>query len=520
MLTGDRSFCARAEPDIANRLKQVLYGSKKQSAVLLPGGTVIAAVEGCMKALSPDALRARLLESFGTISRVHDLSALRELEQDMLLFDAELAFDGYSRQWRHEAAQAAQDALVDTNLRAAIEAGLAAAGEVKVRGFDVLVPLASTAVDDGDGDEEGDDDEEETAVLDSSIKRANAVNLVSKWKSPEALAAVDAENVRRVLRLKVEARDVHSAAEDGRDQVARAEGLWRLQGAPVRLAGQLVIRDDASSKPAEVFPAEAPLDVRPAGIAQYVTARRDHEGDESIRRITDSLDQLAQARTASHGAALADLWTVAETLFGGLATDRSADVSDRLAGLAEMLMVRDRLRWLAQKAGSAGESVGLVRAPAEPDARWGARCALDGGTAILDALVDAHPLAWLRVAEAQRWRERASKVQEKPVHLTIDLDATHDRVAAIGNRAYLVRNLFLHQGNPRRARALAVTVPAFAAVLRAVLGHINQSSGSYRLPLVESEYAQLRARQVASAWLRAPDGGVEVIDNLVDLKDD
>lgn len=240
----------------------------------------------------------------------------------------------------------------------------------------------------------------------------------------------------------------------------------------------------------------------------------------STRRITDALDQLAQARTGSQGASLADLWSVAETLFGGVAEDKPVDVGDRLAGLAEYLYLVNLLSSLGSAIDGAGlDPAGLTRDAGESHAEFGLRCINrppEATNPLLDALID-RPLESVRVQQVLRWDRRRTTPPKDRCHLASELDAIHDRVGAVANRAYLVRNLFLHQGNPGRAAAMGVTLPIFADVLHAAISYVNRVSGQNAAPLVTSELAQLRARHVAAAYSRSPKSGPSPLSQLIDL---
>jgi hypothetical protein len=366
------------------------------------------------------------------------------------------------------------------------------------------------------------DDDEPAFYKLEVVDGERADELVTDWPNFELVspALTDAEVVFREKTLM--AHDLDAAAEAARELIARNATLWRLRGKEPDLSEEMLIRD-VDARVAELRPTWESLEIRPAGIAEYLSAREAQPDDPSIRRIADALGQLAQARTTSHGSALADLWTVAETLFGGITTDKSMHVSERLADVAEYLYLRDVLRWLAPRLPADHlQAEGIVRNGTDSEAQFTLRVVRQLKKSLPDVLADRGlALEHVRFRLVARWGSRPDgKKEGADPFVVAELDAVSSRVAAVSNRAYLVRNLFLHQGNPQRAAAMSVTLPIFAAVLREVMGHINRTAKPGRHPLVESESCHLRARTVAEKWARDPSAGRAPLDRHVDLSDD
>jgi hypothetical protein len=299
--------------------------------------------------------------------------------------------------------------------------------------------------------------------------------------------------------------------------------MWLLQDGLFEPSGQLLIHD-VDQKTSDKRPVAQRLIKRPDNLPAYGAARKKDPDSPAIRRLTDAFDQLAQARTGSQGASLADLWSVAETLFGGVAEDKPVDVGDRLAGLGEYLYLMSVLRWVGSALDIEDlDPDGLTRDPGESNAEFALRCVNRPGEktrALLDALVSAErPLAWFRVRQVLRWSRKRTKPPKDKCQLAGELDAVHDRIEAVANRAYLVRNLFLHQGNPGRAAAMSVTLPVFADVLHAAISYVNLVSAEKQLPLVTSELAQLRAQHVAEMYSRKTHEGLGPLPQLINLRD-
>jgi hypothetical protein len=504
-------YCAQVFPEITKRLRGALR--EKEASELLPGGIALAAVDAALGLLEQTNLVDKLIVD--TSSAAQDSESLEDLlcvDERITLLDAELIFDGYSREWRARAAQAARSQLDrGGSLAEALTAGLDISGRSERSDYEVIIPLGA-----------GYRLPEDIALTAETVVELNkAEDLVSEWPDSATLLP-ELKDAKAALRLsQIKARDVDAAAEQARDRFGRSSSIWVLQGGALVPCDNLLLRD-LDNQTAEKRAMQRQLVERPAGLKAYGASRKSHEDHPAIRRIADALDQLAQVRSESHGASLADLWTVAETLFGGLAEDRSTEVSDRLGGLAEYLYVRDLLSWLGSRFDPAALNFeGLVRDTGESEAEWGLRCAdVLKETLPAELIMADRLLEWMRLSQVLRWDTRRNKPPRNECYLGTDLDAVRDRVTAVGNRAYLVRNLFLHQGNPQRAAAMAVTLPIFASVLRAAIGHVNRCSGERRLPLAQSEIAHLRIRHVATTYFAQPKSGPALLSEFVDLSDE
>lgn len=504
--TAEGRYAASAFPEIRRNLRRAL--KERDASDLLPGGAAVASVEAAQRHLEDVDLIGRLVADLVTAAEGSDsLEGFLHVDERITLLDAELAYLGYSREWRSEAAKACGDRLasgesLSDSLAVAIDpenaAGLAA--------YEALVPLRSFDI------------HGEVALMGTLIDREEAEERVAEWEDGDRLLD-GLDEVVGVLRIpNIRARDLDAAAAQARDALARQVSLWELQEIDFRLGVDLLLREGAGV--ADRRPVQDRWIRQPQGLKAYEAARKESEDDVAIRRITDALEQLAQARSGSHGAALADLWSVSETLFGGLAADKSAEVCEQLAAVAEYLYVRDLLGWLGSRLNADGIDLeGLIREGGS-DGEWTLGCARFRARSLPTKLVEAdRPLEWLRFSQLLQWDAPLGSPKNK-CHLGKELDGVRGRILAVGNRAYLVRNLFLHQGDPQRAAAMAVTLPIFASVLRAVVGHINRESGGRRLPLVESELARLKVQHVVAAYVANPGTGPRPLPSHIDLSDD
>jgi hypothetical protein len=503
--TSEGRYASDAFPEIRENLRRALR--ERDASDLLPGGAAIAAVEAAQAHLEEIDIIGRLGADLSTAAdSADDLEGLLAVDERITLLDAELAFEGYSREWRRQAAGRCRDGLTADKTLAELITAVISDISSGNESYEALVPLGRF---DADG---------EVALRGTMITGEEAEERVAEWSGGELLLK-ELDKAVGVLRLSgIKGRDLDAAAAQVRDALARHVSLWELQGVEFSLGTHLLLRDEAGS--ADRRPVADHVIGRLSGLKNYEAARKEKENDIAIRRITDALEQFAQARTGSHGASLADLWTVSETLFGGLAADKSAEVSEQLAAVVEYLYVKDLLSWLGSRLDPDKVDLeGLMREGGS-DGEWALNCVRQRVKSLPGRLVEAdRPLEWVRFSQLERWDDLLKTPKDK-CHLQRDLEGIRDRILAVANRAYLVRNLFLHQGDPQRAAAMAVTLPIFASVLRAVVGYIIREAGDRRLPLVESELARLKIRHVAAAYAANPGKGPRPLSSFVDLSDD
>ena len=505
IFTAEGRYAAEAFPEIRENLRRALR--ERDASDLLPGGAAIAAVEAAQAHLEKCEIIERLGDDLAEAAEAaDDLEGLLLVDERITLLDAELAFDGYSRERRSKAAETCRGHLAAGKTLAesiaAVISEMGSGNEI----YEALVPL------------ERFDADSEVALRGKMITAEEAEERVAEWTDGEHLLN-ELDGTVAVLRLSgIRAPDFDAAAGMARDALARHVSLWELQAVKYSLGAHLLLRQGAGS--AERRPVADGRIKQLSGLKNYEKARKEQEDDIAMRRITDALEQLAQARTGSHGASLADLWTVSETLFGGLAADKSVEVSEQLASIVEYLYVRDLLGWLGSRLNPDDVDLeGLTRGGGS-DGEWALTCVRQRVRSLPGRLIEAdRPLEWARFGQLKRWDELLKTPKDR-CHLQHDLDDIRGRILAVANRAYLVRNLFLHQGDPQRAAAMAVTLPIFASVLRAVVGYILRGAGEERLPLVQSELARLKVRHVAATYAANPGRGPRPLNSFIDLSDD
>jgi hypothetical protein len=502
--TADGRYAPEAFPEIRENLRRALR--ERDASDLLPGGAAIAAVEAAQAHLEDIGVIGRLGEDLAEAAdRADDLEGLLVVDERITLLDAELAFEGYSRERRSKAAEACRGHLADgKTLTLSIETVISDMGSGNEI-YEALVPLKRFDAD------------SEVVLRGAMITGEEAEERVAEWTDGEHLLK-ELDEAVAVLRISdIKACDFDAAAAMARDALARHVSLWELQGVELLLGTHLLLRRGAGSAERRSV---ADRGIRLSGLKSYEAARKKKKDDIAMRRITDALEQLAQARTGSHGASLADLWTVSETLFGGLAADKSAEVSEQLAAIVEYLYVRDLLGWLGSRLNPDEVDLDGLARKGGSDGEWALTCVRLRVKSLPGRLIEAdRPLEWVRFGQLQRWDEMLKTPKDK-CHLQHDLDDIRGRILAVSNRAYLVRNLFLHQGDPQRAAAMAVTLPIFASVLRAVVGYIIREAGDGRLPLVQSELARLKVRHVAATYAANPGRGPRPLNSFIDLSDD
>lgn len=508
VLTAPDGYCERAYPTVAKRLREKV----REVSELVAGGQALAAVEGCQDLLGKaDVLGGLIADLRVAADQTTDIDGYLIVDELVVLLDAELAYEGYSPQWRARAALETQaQAQSGARIDEAVCAGLKKAGQVTAKtSYLALAPATSY------------DEPSEVAMRGGVVAVVDARREASSWPEGDQRDALmeQLDSAEAAVQVAVEANDLDAAVAAARDLMGRDRARWELQGGVLVLGPDMFVRG-----PGQVWRADSAedVDLRPAGLKAFAAVQARHGDDPSVLRISASLTQLAHARRAPQGAALTDLWTVAETLFGGVADDKPVEVTGRLAGLAEHLFVRDFLRALAATfADPLLDSVVPAREPAEAAAEWAVRCIETRGVCgkTLAALAGAERgVEWVRLKRLLRWDQgHASKDTGQ---LNFELDQLRAGVAAAANRAYLVRNLFLHQGDPGRAAALSATFPLFARALQAASGFVNGRAADLRLPLVQSELAELQVRHVAAVYERDKGCGPAPLGDFVDLSDD
>lgn len=472
-----RSFLRGRYEDLAKELVAALSGESG----LTPGGRAFGTVAAAAHLLGEPPYRQAILQELEhkakKVKSWQDLLALDDLVE---LLDAELLYLGHSRSWRLRAVGRTREELQKgENLGAALETALGQAEDLRDR--QVVLGLTNLRLpDDIKLRIETHDEDEVQTIIDG-------------WATPVDDAVRDFPEGAMVVQVP-ESADPEAAVDQAFEWFAIQRSLWRLQDGDVALR-QKVLVYEGSPPTVHVLDRPRPLDLMPAGIASYqerLTRERVEETEPSI--LADAIVQLVQARASIPGAAIADLWSVAEAVFSGVAAETGAGAAEVMAGLAQYLFVQDLLGWLGDRYRSLelGEpEVG------QSDADWALELIATRTSDLLKSIEgDNHALTCLRTHQVLFWDHQQC--------LREDLDRVRDRFKAVAARAYLVRNLVVHRGQPQRARALAATLRPFAGLLRACLNHLAQVvTDEDAVPVTEAQMAGLRVRLLADDYAGA-----------------
>ena len=454
-----------------------------------PAGQAHALVQSTLELLNDPlyltALRTLLEQQVAEVNPA-ELVTLDELVE---LLDAELAFDGHSPAWRLRVAAETQERMeAGTRFAHALDGALALLRRGQRRTMQVLFRLTATppAFD--------------QAVIKLPFHASQgAEQLIGAWGA-EPEEGIELEHGALVLKV-VRAADPEAALARAESWLARLLGLWSLQDSKRPALDDHAWVYDPHGPEVHRFRRPAPLRLVPEGLARHqarlaAEERRAEEDDEDDavpaagRRwdgqleadpLGDALIQLAQARTGSAGSALTDLWMVAEALFAGVAAEPKSHASHVIAGCLQARYVRDALRWLAIEL----EGSGRLAPSGKPRAAWALQQLHDDRDAIVAELA-GRPLALARAQQLSRWLEGEA--------LQRDLMRLRERVRGVADRAYLVRNFFVHAAQPERAAALNATLLPFAGMVHAALGLV---AGDDRPPLVAAQSAAVTVEQLA-----------------------
>jgi hypothetical protein len=215
---------------------------------------------------------------------------------------------------------------------------------------------------------------------------------------------------------------------------------------------------------------------------------------------------LAQARTASPGAALSDLWMVVEAMFAGVAEDPRHEAGSVLGGIARWAVVPARLEWLAARLDGTPVAGSYTTASGTP-AEWVAAAVEEHGDALLEELRTRDPLGWRRVNDLRAWKEG---------QLERELNEVARRVERIAARAYLVRNFVVHQARPSRAPALHVTLPVFASLVQMSMSFVTRFATSAQPPLSTATLAAMQSIQLAHDFRSDPSASLHTLISQVE----
>jgi hypothetical protein len=477
-----------ADPYISKRYTEVAEHARELKHVsassFVRGGLGPSLVKSCLDHLEhPDYIPSfvsHLTEKVA--SSGHGQDDFRHLDHLISRLDAELVFDGHSQGWRQAVrveavARFENGKSLEEAILGSLEAHHCGFGED--RPFAVLVPLTGLPSEMDFNRAGGMKVEPAVTVikddgfeLDGKLKTAVATADGFSYTS-EVLAA-DAEAAVRIVDKKLRS----------------AIGAWRLMERSIDNPTSAFVLDSATHETLALPLPSEPLEVRPPGIEQWPP-----EGP-SAERLTDALDQLAQARTAPPQTAFVDLWTAADALYGGIARDPSWHAGDVMAGLAQFVYVRDVHHWLAGRA----EDAGIGVPPNGGEVEWIVEQITSDASGLDKALAEAGDvIGWSRFKLMSRWDHRWG--------LGDDLDHLKRRLVSVCDRAYLIRNFAVHRAEVR-GPALAVVLPAFAGLVAAAVGHslAAETDDTLEEALAAGLAARAAAYDFKAERSSAPDG--------------
>jgi hypothetical protein len=271
--------------------------------------------------------------------------------------------------------------------------------------------------------------------------------------------------------------DAIAAADAATDRYRSDAGRVRLRGGEMERGNTVLVFDARNGDARKLELPLEPLELEPPGLDEY-------EAASPNPRIEEALAQLAQARTGAPTTALADLWTAAEALFGGVAADPHYEAVGVMGGLAEFIAVRDQLEWLGERF----EAAGLTPSAELSRLDW-VMASIGRPKDVLKQLRDADDrLALYRLSRVMKW--------DVGQGFRSEFEGVGRRFRGIAERAYLIRNFVVHQGDQARPAALAVTLPAFAELVRTCVGFVARAAESGYDPLPASVYAGMRVSRL------------------------
>ncbi len=472
---GAEGYCARRYRPAVDAMRRLLRDDAADTWV--PEGAGPSTVAAARDLIDTAAYLPQLVEDIAAdaaviakMDRGAALVAFTKLETLVELLDAELAHEEHSLIWRRRVVQEAK-ALHDggLGLKESIFSSLKAQRHGDRRKFDVLVPLR------------GLDDPEEGRIGLAVLEQALVISdIIDPWVASNAIDIVghdEFKDASGILRFEPTAADVNAAGQIVSRELERQLAVWRLRGGRVKEPEAAFIFDRATSEVEIVsLPAE-PLALMPNLRGYEASKARDNY---EATAVDDAVLQLAFARTAPPATALVNLWTAAEALFSGVVGDVRSEAGRVMAELGELLYVRDLFAWLDTRY----TAVGLPSPLANGSSRSGLERTLENSTDKLNLLCGSGDvLAWWRLKSVLQWGEGATFGRQ--------MTAFGERFEQVAARAYLIRNVAVHSAKEREI-ALAVTLPAFAGLVRECVGYVANNweaegtlkvakSGAFRL---------------------------------------
>lgn len=487
ILLAPKGVLAERYPLLAGQLRNALQ-TRPAPNQFLPGGRNHSTVKAALDYLDENhSLIAVLADVLGQRApRANDWVKLAELDEVIMLLDDELAYAGYSRTWRTQVVdEVAQGLASGDELAVAIKDSIRHARSGWPHDIEWVFPVQRRV-------------DRQQPLLSNNYQEEDLVTeVLLGWPDlPEPTPElVDGAFVI----LVPECADLAAGRARAEDWLGRQVGLWQLQGGEVSVEDRVMYHDRVTDTVGwlELRP---PLPLLPPHLDKLEGALGgepvSNAGDQLlINTLADAIVQLSQARSSTPGPALSDLWTVAEAVFGGHAAETSAGTAEVIADVAQFLYPVSLLQWFAKRFGDLSLE-GVQSSSSLPAHVWALEV-FEKHAAVLFKALEADPaqaLVYVRAKAFAAWGDSGQMGEE--------LDSLRRRIRRVADRAYLVRNLSVHAAQPHRARALAVTLPVFAAVLTACLGFVLEDEARTKDPLVSAQLAVMRIRGVAERYAR------------------
>lgn len=496
VLLGSGAFLSTGFKAVADQIRAALNAAPDRPDQFLPGGRNYATVQAALDVLNQDVrlvdVVADALDEQAAAAK--DWVALAALDETIMLLDDELAYEGQSRAWRARAAEDVEVAICEGwPLGEAVKVIVAVTRQGWPHDIQFVFPIRALA------------DRRET-VLTNRLQDATLMEeIFSGWPDLPDGVTVDLGAFEIVMK---NSSDLESGLERAEDWLERQIGLWRLQGGDVRVDDAVLWHDRGSGTVGRIArPLALPLLPPNLGKLDVVLVGDPDPIDDPSRFIStlpDAIVQLSQARSSARGAALADLWTVAEAVFAGHAAEVSAEAAGVMSEVAQFLYPELLLAWLADGFTDLA-LVGVNRDAALSAHAWALEVFESHGGTLFQRLEsdERHALLYVRAKAFSAWSSGA-RMEE-------DLAELGGRMRRVADRAYLVRNFFIHAAQPSRARALGVTLPVFADLLTACLGFVTADSDRIDDPIPAAKLAAMRVARAAGRYAAEKPGDTAIL---------
>lgn len=428
-----------------------------------------------------------------------DGAAIDELDQLITLFDAEFIADGHSSSWRREVAVRAEE-LWDTGAKPLAQAVAEALDEhghsLKPREFDVMIPAFVRVNPRGASPGRALTDSSGAGFPDEGRRPGEEVLVSWGAAGAEILGREPFVKANRFFRYSVEAADPYAAAAAANERFRADADLWHLLDGELEEPHEAGVRDSAPPSAATALR----LPPRPLLLApDELIASRDKVA--KIPKLEDAIAQIAQARMAVEGAALVDLWTAVEALFGDNDHGK-VEAGLWVADATPYPYARHVTEWLGARVGSHG----FHTPPVGQELKWLHETVYADRVAVTKVLVENRdPLTWRRLSAVFDWENGAYAESAA---------ALRERYSNVARRVYTIRNVAVHNAQ-FKSSTRAVTLPLFADLVRVSLGEVLRNAGDAGA-LAEIRRARAEVDEVIARWAKATFSREDGVRRLLD----